>query len=43
MRRNKTKAKLLAGEVALGYILNIPAAALVEVAGQARLDFVVID
>ena len=43
MRPNKTKAKLRAGEVALGYILGIPAPALVEVAGQAGLDFVVID
>ena len=43
MRPNKTKAKLMAGQAVIGYILNIPAAALVEVAGQAGLDFVVID
>ncbi|HEX2171961.1 MAG TPA: aldolase/citrate lyase family protein [Dehalococcoidia bacterium] len=43
MRPNKTKAKLRAGQVAIGYILGIPAPALVEVAGQAGLDFVVID
>ena len=43
MRPNKTKAKLMAGQAVIGYILNIPAAALVEVAGQAELDFVVID
>lgn len=43
MRPNKTKAKLRAGEAAIGYILGIPAPALVEIAGQAGLDFVVID
>ena len=35
--------KLAAGQVAIGNILNLPAPALVEAAGQAGLDFVVID
>ena len=43
MYKNKTKEKLKNNQAVFGYICNIPAASISEIAGQANLDFIVID
>ena len=43
MRRNETKAKLLAGEPVLGAFVNLPAPAYVEMLGWSGYDFVIVD
>jgi 4-hydroxy-2-oxoheptanedioate aldolase len=43
MRKNKTKAKIRSGGVALGCFVNIPAPEVVELCGLVGFDFVIID
>jgi 4-hydroxy-2-oxoheptanedioate aldolase len=43
MRQNKTKEKIAAGRPVFGYILPFPAPVLAETAGDAGLDFVMLD
>ena len=43
IRENRTKARLRAGEVAIGTLSLLPEPGLPEIAGAAGLDFFVID
>ncbi|MCL2768325.1 MAG: aldolase/citrate lyase family protein [Synergistaceae bacterium] len=43
MRKNKTKQKLLSGEVAIGSFISLDSPDLVEIFGIAGFDFVVLD
>ncbi len=43
MRHNTTKAKLLAGEPALGAFVNLPSPAYVELLGWSEYDFAILD
>ena len=43
MRRNETKAKLLAGEPVLGAFVNLPSPAYVELLGWSGYDFAILD
>ncbi|MFH1560203.1 MAG: aldolase/citrate lyase family protein [Chloroflexota bacterium] len=43
MGQNKTKEKIAAGEPVFGYILSFPAPNLAETAGDAGLDFIMLD